>query len=584
MPYKPTILTAVGAMRAGFPRQGKVLDFGPCAHGEIPSPGDQTILLWPAWTYAIGRPIPNQLPLNLLQRAVLGLCHAGRSASNQIADRLRLKQDLVVRIMDELMATGAVGQDGLPTLAGVKVLLPQQTRLGSVLQDPWSGRLWPYLVAPMNHEPGAEGALRPMASSVSPDCYRVLPNTASAPARPRLSEVKDALEQYWNFVNEDAMARRAVPGPFTLLEAAPIPVFLKTLLYVHKGEWHMSDPFGRGSNALLKQQVEQLLPELEELHCIVSDLLGHHGTLPDKGRESRKKATPPTLAWPQSTSEKSAHRIDRTQEPAVSSPDADMVMLERQTAQALALIENYRQRVQKADRVLAGMGQEQERLRVEKTALEEKSRLLDKREEFLLQKEADVEAKLAAGGRQLEEEVDAVVTLFNKIINDIQGEADRRTEQMNQYHEILMARVEEAKVQSMELSEKEEIDLARKRQIIGDQEHILEQKMASHTAASQRLEERRTAVEARAKQMEASQEQIFDELKILRNECDTLREKLMRAPSSDTAERLQVLQTEWWAWGDERLKLKRENGELRELLARYADVRAELYHVLGDLS
>ena len=114
-------------------------------------------LLWPTWVYRIIAPIPlEKKAINFIEKAVLGFCRAGITRAEEIADRIHIHPGLSAYIMKGLQVKNYIGDDGLPTGKGNKLLESEnkedsEIKTGYIFQDPFTDELWPRFVEKLNY-------------------------------------------------------------------------------------------------------------------------------------------------------------------------------------------------------------------------------------------------------------------------------------------------------------------------------------------------------------------------------------------------------------------------------------------------
>lgn len=109
-------------------------------------------LLWPVLAWRVIGPKISRRPLNVFQRAVLGMSTAARRTVEEVAESLDLHGDLTALIFRELEQMGALDGAYQPTERGRAMLAEEEEDLsedlvvGHVFSDPFTGRLWPRLI------------------------------------------------------------------------------------------------------------------------------------------------------------------------------------------------------------------------------------------------------------------------------------------------------------------------------------------------------------------------------------------------------------------------------------------------------
>ena len=287
-------------MAFNFTPEQPVLNFGPRHHARW---RHRQFLLWPAWAYRVVAPRVRQRQLNVLQRAVLGLCRAGQYRAEAIADNLSIHVDLAAFIVTELTDLGNLDAHGLPTEHGIQVLEKdsietQQMVAGYVFQDPWVGDLWPRFVESLDYceleynDKGFPSLL--LGPTGKPRRYRtftVLPRSEVVPVTPSASAVVEAVARHrkgLRFKDADESDDEPI-GDFvasgvqisrvSFVEEDPQPVFLTSYLYVPESDaaamdWYACDPFGLGQSVRLRRRVEGVMNDVPALFGVVNELVG----------------------------------------------------------------------------------------------------------------------------------------------------------------------------------------------------------------------------------------------------------------------------------------------------------------------
>lgn len=287
-------------MAFNFTPERPALNFGPRHHARWNS---RQFLLWPAWAYRVVAPRVRQRKLNVLQRAIMGLCRAGAHRVDSIAEHLSVHTDLVAFILSELGDLGYLDQHGLPTEHGARVLEDdsfetQEMVAGYIFQDPWSGDLWPRFVESLDYcelefnESGFPSVL--LGTTGKPRRYRtftVLPRDQVSPATPSAAAVVQAVAQHRKGLrfkdaderDDEALGSYVASGVqisrVSFVEEEPQAVFLLTYLYVPESDagatdWYACDPFGLGQSVRLRRRVEAVMHDVPGLFGVVNQLVG----------------------------------------------------------------------------------------------------------------------------------------------------------------------------------------------------------------------------------------------------------------------------------------------------------------------
>lgn len=287
---------------SSFPRDATILYLGPRAPIRWRT---RRYLLWPAWLYRVVAPEVRERQLNVLQKAVLGLCRAGVGTAERIGARLRLHIDLAAQICLELQDKGLIDSRSLPTQEGLDVfedetLTSHRMVTGHVFQDPTKGDLWPRFLQRIGHaetERDSTGhahlilGTRGNPRRVRP--FMHLPDGAGMPPPPpEPREILRAAGRHRLAVRgagrldqrdpEETMGIDAgiALDRISLVDERPTPVFVVTFLYLPEGEgsaegdWHVCDPFGLGASPRLRQAIEGAFDSSPRLRSVVESMIG----------------------------------------------------------------------------------------------------------------------------------------------------------------------------------------------------------------------------------------------------------------------------------------------------------------------
>ena len=304
-------------MAFDFTPERPVLNFGPRHHARWSS---REFLLWPAWAYRVVAPRIRERKLNVLQRAVIGLCRAGVLRIDAIADHLSIHRDLAALIVTELGDFGYLDPNrGLPTEQGLEALEEdalenQEMVTGYVFQDPWQGDLWPRFVESLDYcelEPAENGfshlILGTKGKPKRQRAFTVLPHNNVTPAMPTATAIVQAVALHRKSLNKDIGDTDSIAlddeivGDFvasgvevsrvSFVGEEPQPVFLMTYLYVPESgaeamDWYACDPFGLGQSPWLRYRIEKLMHDVSGLYSVIGRLVGHtlHADYKDQQR------------------------------------------------------------------------------------------------------------------------------------------------------------------------------------------------------------------------------------------------------------------------------------------------------------
>ena len=79
-------------------------------------------LLLPAFCYRVNAPKIQKRNVNILEKAVLGICRIGSFSAVEIGEKLDIGADLAALIMTQLIDQGFIDKQGLLTKRGLKIL------------------------------------------------------------------------------------------------------------------------------------------------------------------------------------------------------------------------------------------------------------------------------------------------------------------------------------------------------------------------------------------------------------------------------------------------------------------------------
>ena len=291
-----------------FKREAPVLHFGPRLPKD-PSTNqrmrwsERRFVLWPALMYRVVAPEVRDRELNVLQKAVLGMCRAGTTNVQRIGDRLHIHPDLAALIYLELQERGLLGSNGLPTEKG-RELFEEETLdarrmvTGHVFQDPWSGDLWPRFVEKLDYvelQQNANGfpdlVLGSKGKPRRERAFTVLPGDLALPPAPGASDIvrvtrrhRSALRRSESYESADeddtfAHAGSVVLERVSLVDDRPTPVFVTSFMYLPEagdlaGEWHACDPFGLGVSPTLRRALEREMRSSSGLRSVLEGMIG----------------------------------------------------------------------------------------------------------------------------------------------------------------------------------------------------------------------------------------------------------------------------------------------------------------------
>jgi len=260
-------------------------------HGKDPQ---ARWVLWPVFAWRVVAPVPKERKLNLFQRAVLGLARAAVVRVGDVADHLLIVPDLAALVTQELQNMGMLDHVGVPTKRGLDALddieddPPDEARVGHVLSDPFTGKIWPrFLVGDLplaDVEPNEEGWPILLSGSAGDPwkdrAFCILPGFADplVMGRPRARDILRAAQRHRRQRDIDEIEDdRDVPHlkRVSFVDDSPQPYLLALKVQRHpSGDWMVIDPFGHGEAVDLRARLEERLDTQAGLRPWLAPLVG----------------------------------------------------------------------------------------------------------------------------------------------------------------------------------------------------------------------------------------------------------------------------------------------------------------------
>ncbi|MUG96347.1 hypothetical protein F7734_30000 [Scytonema sp. UIC 10036] len=243
-------------------------------------------LLFPAWCYRVVAPRIHARKVNILEKAVLGMCQVGAFSAKEIGEKLEIGTDLAALIIQQLSEQNLINNKGFLTEQGLGILehetlASQDMVAGFIFQDPWTRELFPRFVerqeyAEVNFNQGGYPDLL-FGTTGKPDyrrAYMPLPIEDVVKTQPSPQDILQAVRKhekalrYRTFSEEldgddDVWTFNQVPNiqRISFVEEEPVPVWLTTFLYLPKNSssttsWYICDPFGLGDSPWLRRKLE----------------------------------------------------------------------------------------------------------------------------------------------------------------------------------------------------------------------------------------------------------------------------------------------------------------------------------------
>lgn len=263
-----------------------VLNYGP-KHAHRHERADRIYLVWPVAAWRVLAPLPTDRKINILQKAVLGICRSASCRVEEIAAKLHLHPRLIEVIGMELVGSGWVDQSNWrPTPKGLAMLETEESAMddlvsGWVFQDPWTGDLWPFFSRQLQLQ---ETALLPDrnrlalvldSSRGTRKAYAWTIDSPPSPGQPSPESILTALRRFRRREKlkgsmrllDAGLDQIASDGPTVMLSRIafisdqPEPAGLATFGYLPEGGGmlpQICDPFGFGCDSTMWRQLQRL--------------------------------------------------------------------------------------------------------------------------------------------------------------------------------------------------------------------------------------------------------------------------------------------------------------------------------------
>jgi hypothetical protein len=262
-------------------------------------------VLYPVFAYRVIAPKAVARELNILQRAVLGLCRAGVVRAGEIGGLLKIHEDLAAKVLQSLQGRRLLDTNGRITERGQAALQTnlaageEQPIAGYVFQDPWTRRVWPRFVERLAYadvaprEDGFADLLLGTAGEPRQErAYTLWPREQFAVAPPGAAEVLQVVRRHGRLRADDtdrADAEDALAGGtqlgdaprlerLTHIESEPRPVYLATAVYapevpIDGALWEVADPFGGGRSAVARECIANRRSSDQGLESLLNGLV-----------------------------------------------------------------------------------------------------------------------------------------------------------------------------------------------------------------------------------------------------------------------------------------------------------------------
>jgi len=295
-----------------FTKETPILYFNPRSSNRW---SKRQYLLLPAWCYRVIAPKIQQRKVNILEKAVLGICRIGAFSAVEIGENLDISTDLASLIMIQLTDRGLIDKQGLINERGLKILeqetIDEQNMVaGFIFQDPWTVELFPrfiehqeYIDVQFNSDGYPEINL---GTTGKPDYRRIympfpLDKHAIMQVQPSTQDILQAISKHgkasryhqaYEDLDDDDWSFKQVPNlkRISFIEAEPTPVWLATFIYAPEDSynttiWNICDPFGLGDSPWLRRKLESQIkknPSFQWMNKLLSQLID----IPENSQET----------------------------------------------------------------------------------------------------------------------------------------------------------------------------------------------------------------------------------------------------------------------------------------------------------
>ncbi|MHC5853865.1 hypothetical protein [Nostoc sp.] len=284
-----------------FTKETPILYFNPSSSERWSKRQD---LLLPAWCYRVIAPQIQQRKINILEKAVLGMCRIGISSAVEIGETLDIGTDLAALIITQLTDKIFIDKQGLLSDRGLKILeeenLDNEDLLaGFIFQDPWTSELFPrfverqeYIDVKFNKHGYPEINLGTTGKPNYRRAYMPFPVENYVKVKPSPQDILQAVikhkktlryRQFSEDLADDDWTSHQVPNlhRISFIEEEPTPVWLATFIYIAEdcfstASWNICDPFGLGDSPWLRRKLENQIkknPSLQGLNKLITNLI-----------------------------------------------------------------------------------------------------------------------------------------------------------------------------------------------------------------------------------------------------------------------------------------------------------------------
>ncbi|MEG5025940.1 hypothetical protein QUB36_08530 [Microcoleus sp. AT8-B1] len=243
-------------------------------------------LLYPVRMYRVVAPRVSSRKVNILEKAVLGMCRAGITEAAKIGHHLDIGKDLTALIISQLADRYYVDSRGNLTQKGKKVLedetsIVQDVTAGFIFQDPWTGDLFPRfaereeyadvrlndsgfpeLILGTTGKPNYQWAFMPEVKNTIE--RQPSPNEIIKAVREHERTLKNVSRIKDDDDDDDTWVFEKLPtlDRVSFINEEPTDLWLATCIYVPEdissgNVWKVYDPFGLGDSPWLLRKLEK---------------------------------------------------------------------------------------------------------------------------------------------------------------------------------------------------------------------------------------------------------------------------------------------------------------------------------------
>lgn len=265
-----------------FKKETQIINYNPHSSTRW---SKRRYLLLPAWCYRVVAPRVSSRKINILEKAVLGMCHVGAFTAVEIGEKLDIGTDLAALVIKQLSDRGFINRQGLLTDKGFKILETENLETqdlvaGFIFQDVWTGELFPrfmerqeYIDVKYNNDGYPDLVFGTTGKPDYKRAFMPLPVDNTIKKQPSSSEILQAVRKHSKALryqnsedrddDDDAWNFEQVPDlkRISFVEEEPIPIWLSTFIYLPENEftstsWNICDPFGLGDSHRLRRKLE----------------------------------------------------------------------------------------------------------------------------------------------------------------------------------------------------------------------------------------------------------------------------------------------------------------------------------------